>query len=1668
MGDGAIPSPFSTGGGGYKYEEMVGAAYLAAMVCGDTAPGVDGAVTEVRFQQRSAGHLLDDLVVVFKDDNEHKLSLQVKYNLRVGTSRDFEDVIVDCWQMFTGGEGIAFDRAVDRLGVVVPHISRDAYYHHLPVLEMARNSVDGDAFWSRLKHGGHSEHRLEFANFVKSVVVNYTGSGATDEDLWKFFKLFYVIVLDMSGLGSVGLAFTAGMCLRALARPSEGENAKLFGALREVAAELAPIGGSTTTAVLKERLSAFYLRGHTKTAADIQSLAKHSQTIMDGIRKSIADKVVLNRTSLLEQLGEMVKSNDMTIIYGASLAGKSALVKLFAEKTSRTGAVMFFDTGRFGTSGDLAAFLISIGVHGSLDDILETHGSAPNRYVIIDNFDRLSYEPEKMQVVEDLLEAILRYNKSTSRLTADGATSWKIIVTTRAMHLESAISTVARRFCSRHPATLEVCPLNDDDMREIRRQAPNLAGIIKGRPAGLLSLPGYLDMVARRLLISTGDMTGPVGEGWLYDLIWKEAVLESGGMRKGAGHGQIRERLLMDMAERAYKRLPPADLHNSDQVAADSLLAEDLARKAGNRLAFVHDVIEDYALARLIERAESRRPLLEADPSSRRLIRPLRICAAKMLEADGSADNWESLLEDCHRLTDGDKWALECLLGAADSDAARSNLDVIGEALLKGDGALLTRLLAALPDAFLRDNPCHDRVVMGRGIVDPGLPPERYKVPRDERFVPVLSFALDNIGRLGDAATAQFIRTSAMWSRSGTNHDLKRRIAEYAARRMYWLRSHDEILGQNYNKSNKTKALVAATVMYSSDSAPNLIRDLITGDPSIVANEHFKRGLIEEYGWVHLCKFLPDVAVDTLSSIMCADIAASGLLQNISKAHHDGWTELASPYEGPFYTFLVLCSEHGLELVHRVLNHATEQSRRAQEAGRFLHSPRTLLPQTVDLGSGPVDVYGDEYAFAWCGHAFRAPDLVASALMALEMWLNEQVECGGAPPAALFDRVLRGTRSAAAVGVCCAVALRHMNKSAEAVLPILANPAFWIMDERRLETDMQAGSIIRAQAILHGRGPALKEKYKLAIQRADARTKLGRLNAFGAQILIVGPDEARERLQEALKAFPNRVPVLFKEEADDEKTMSKRRRYCMMLSKQAYSDKYTYSAASDKSIKISFAGERFVAGDEKSQDRQALARKKAEEFIMWLNALIEENKVGPSFTAKSALEYTNQVVTNSLLPFPPGYHADDAANIRANLAGAMIIHRWDDAVKMGVANDCLGYIEDMANMIDPRNKDESPYPYGADRAVAHALPHCYLRGGRGRGIRKAIHRFADAYSAEVLESLMSGLRTLWGHEDKIVLECIAKARRRFRSKEDWLGHPYADWTRYAALLSAVHDVPPTNGGTEGKLKRIVDNMLDDTISAFKDSESEPDYGASYLSFHKTWCPAFFRTLESYVAARPSLRSGILAKIASNWEAAPPLLESFMRWTLFWGLDAGRGKDLLTMWKCLLPAVINSKSLAGYRDSRTKKSILSLLIFVDSRGAVKNAERFEVVGKFTDEVSSWCVAFAGNIDTIEAIALLLDDAPAELLLSHGIDWLWQVLQTAEKSDIPDHTVRLLLDLLHRASTSKRPSGALPDLYVKYAWLVAYLTPPGQDAGPLNGEGKNPYAGASGDDGGDSHE
>ena len=59
-----MPSPELTGGAGFTFEDAAAACYLAALVGGTTAPGLDARVVQrVAQQQAGAGEPLDDVIV---------------------------------------------------------------------------------------------------------------------------------------------------------------------------------------------------------------------------------------------------------------------------------------------------------------------------------------------------------------------------------------------------------------------------------------------------------------------------------------------------------------------------------------------------------------------------------------------------------------------------------------------------------------------------------------------------------------------------------------------------------------------------------------------------------------------------------------------------------------------------------------------------------------------------------------------------------------------------------------------------------------------------------------------------------------------------------------------------------------------------------------------------------------------------------------------------------------------------------------------------------------------------------------------------------------------------------------------------------------------------------------------------------------------------------------------------------------------------------------------------------------------------------------------------------------------------------------------------------------------------------------------------------------------
>ena len=121
----------SAGGSGFTYEHRVAALYATALVCGQTAPGVEGKiVSRVELQRKAAGDSMDDLVVeaMAPDLSVYRLGLQVKKCMTISaadSNDDFREVIEAAYATITSSK---FDSRFHRVGAVVGEFTSASAY----------------------------------------------------------------------------------------------------------------------------------------------------------------------------------------------------------------------------------------------------------------------------------------------------------------------------------------------------------------------------------------------------------------------------------------------------------------------------------------------------------------------------------------------------------------------------------------------------------------------------------------------------------------------------------------------------------------------------------------------------------------------------------------------------------------------------------------------------------------------------------------------------------------------------------------------------------------------------------------------------------------------------------------------------------------------------------------------------------------------------------------------------------------------------------------------------------------------------------------------------------------------------------------------------------------------------------------------------------------------------------------------------------------------------------------------------------------------------------------------------------------------------------------------------------------------------------------------------
>jgi hypothetical protein len=197
-----LSNPFSTGGGGFRFESHVQASFVALMLTGGYAPCLPcWPISEIKLQGKIDGFDTDDLIVTVKNENDkdqRKLLGQVKHSISLTKGNTlFGEVLQAAWNDFNNPEVFVKDKDIIAL-ITGPLNSTDS--HNVQwLLNQARHTKNVDEFFRNVYQANFSPPKSseKLEAFQAHLRAANKGVDLSKDDLYNFLKHFYLIGYDL-------------------------------------------------------------------------------------------------------------------------------------------------------------------------------------------------------------------------------------------------------------------------------------------------------------------------------------------------------------------------------------------------------------------------------------------------------------------------------------------------------------------------------------------------------------------------------------------------------------------------------------------------------------------------------------------------------------------------------------------------------------------------------------------------------------------------------------------------------------------------------------------------------------------------------------------------------------------------------------------------------------------------------------------------------------------------------------------------------------------------------------------------------------------------------------------------------------------------------------------------------------------------------------------------------------------------------------------------------------------------------------------------------------------------------------------------------------------------------------------------------------------------------
>lgn len=558
-----------TSGAGFEFEDLIAAWQLVKALSGEQMPGVGGVGTQLQAQVSTLGWHFDDLLLTGEaKGGPRRLAISAKGNQQVSASALPSDFVTQAWEQWRDPQG-PFNRASDGLALVTlgTHTKFQATWREV------KNACSGsDVALAMSRIGSNTKQSRVFGS------VQEPGGNASDEETIELIRRLHVLPVDFQSAHSETKNQSIAQCRHLLESGDVSEAEGLWNELVNVAAEVRLRKGTITVPDLWSRLRVqFGLRQHPDFAGDRETLYNITADQKARIATELPSGYAVPRTEEKALFQTAVADTDVTVVFGESGCGKSALVKTVLDVEFRSWNQVWFGPEELKTALS-AARRGNLPLRHELSRVLNATVK-PRNVLVIDSAERI--EASEFHVIRELLQAILP-------AVAQPEAAWRVVVLTQPQGWVEGEETMLG---GRRAAFVELERVTGGDVKLALLSSPTLGWLAAhdDTVAALTNLRTLGWVITAGTALGS-NATGLASHTAIADRLWKYWT---------RGRADV-QALMMRLAQReasfersfALTDLDPADTAIFTQCPSELPLQ---LNERTNRVEFEHDLAADWA-----------------------------------------------------------------------------------------------------------------------------------------------------------------------------------------------------------------------------------------------------------------------------------------------------------------------------------------------------------------------------------------------------------------------------------------------------------------------------------------------------------------------------------------------------------------------------------------------------------------------------------------------------------------------------------------------------------------------------------------------------------------------------------------------------------------------------------------------------------------------------------------------------------------------------------------------------------------------------------------------------------------------------------------------------------------------------------------------------------------